>query len=92
MKIVSSSRLATSSDTRPCSTVPSRYLYDSSGRLSRSANSMTPRFPSTSSPWYSYSVSDCSAGGSDASERSIVSCFERASTASCGSTVAAAWR
>src|SRR6185369_1023574 len=43
MKIVSSSRLATSSDTRACSTVPSRYLYDSIGRFSRSAKSIAPR-------------------------------------------------
>ena len=82
MNTVSSSRLATSSEMRPCSTVPSRYLYASSGRLSRSAKSTIPRFPSTSSPWYSYSVSDCSAGGNDASDRSMVSCRERASTAS----------
>ena len=92
MNTVSTSSTDVSSVTRPCSTVPSRYLNASSGRFSRSAKSRMPRLPSTSSPCTSYRVSDCSAGGSEDSDRSMVSCRERASTAICGSTVATACR
>ena len=69
------------------STVASRYLYASSGRLSRSEYSMSPRLALTSSPPYSYSEIDCSAAGSAATERSAEICRSTASTDSCGSTV-----
>ena len=77
------------SATSPASIASSRYFQASSGRLSRSLNSITPPCPSTSSPCASYSASDCSAAGRSPIERSIVICRSLASTLICGPIVTA---
>jgi hypothetical protein len=76
----------------PLSSASNRYFHDSNGRLSRSLNSIMPPAPSTNSPCVSNKLRLLSAPGSDASERSIVTCRSDASTLICGPIVTAAVR
>jgi hypothetical protein len=77
------------SATSPSSIASNRYFHASSGRLSMSLYSITPPWPSTSSPCVSNSATEPSAAGRSPSERSAVIWRSLASTLICGPIVTA---